>query len=118
MSRPVHFEILSPNPEKAIEFYREVLGWQPAIAEGPQTYWLLTTGPEGTRGINGGIMHRHFPQPVINTVGVASLAETIAKVEAAGGKLVHGPMEIPGIGTHAYCTDPDGTYFGVLEPVC
>jgi predicted enzyme related to lactoylglutathione lyase len=117
MSRPVHFEILANDPEKIAAFYRDVLGWQVATWGGPQNYWLVTTGPEGTLGINGGIMHRHFPQAVINTVGVASLEAAIAKVEAAGGKKVQGPNEIPGIGLHAYCTDPEGNYFGLLQPV-
>jgi predicted enzyme related to lactoylglutathione lyase len=61
-------------------------------------------------------MHRHFPQAVINTIQVPSLADTLVKVEAGGGTKIHGPMEIPGVGTHAYCTDPDGTFFGLLEP--
>jgi uncharacterized protein len=117
MNRPVHFEILTQNPEKMIEFYRETLGWQPPSAGGPERYWPLTTGPESMPGINGGIMDRHFPQAVINTISVTSLDDTLAKVGAAGGKLVHGPKDIPGIGKHAYCTDPDGTYFGVLEPI-
>ena len=116
MNRPVHFEILTENPENVAAFYRDVLGWSFASWDSPQGYWLLTTGEEGTPGINGGLMHRHFPQAVINTIAVASLAETIAKVEAAGGKKVNGPNEIPGIGTHAYCSDPDGNLFGLLQP--
>ncbi|MEK7806951.1 MAG: hypothetical protein AAB528_04365, partial [Chloroflexota bacterium] len=55
-----------------------------------------------------------FPQQTINTV--ESLEETLKKVEPAGGKKVHGPMEIPGIGTHAYCTDPGGNMIGILQP--
>jgi predicted enzyme related to lactoylglutathione lyase len=117
MSRPVHFEILSENPERLVGFYREALGWEAAVWSGPQSYWLLTTGPEGNPGINGGIMHRHFSQSVINTVGVASIEDTLAKVMAAGGTMVQGPHDIPGIGRHAYCADPDGTLFGVLEPM-
>ena len=46
---------------------------------------------------------------------VDSLDETLAKVTAAGGKLVFGPNEIPYVGTHAYCEDPQGNLFGVIE---
>ena len=116
MTRPVHFEILADDPEKVGAFYREVLGWEISSWEGPQPYWLVTTGPEGVPGINGGIMHRHFSQPVINTIEVDSLDEILPKVEAAGGKTVQGPNEIPGRGLHAYCEDPEGNLFGVLEP--
>ena len=40
----------------------------------------------------------------------------LEKVEAAGGKKVHGPNEIPGVGVHAYCADPEGNLFGILQP--
>jgi uncharacterized protein len=114
-NRPVHFEILADDPEGAAAFYRDVFGWQVARWDGPQSYWPVTTGSSGSRGIDGGIMHRHFDQPVIQTMSVQSLEETIRKVEAAGGRKVHGPHQIPDVGMHAYCADPEGTLFGVLE---
>lgn len=117
MPRPVHFEILAEHPEVVAAFYQEVFGWTTsAWTGGSQMYWLVNTGPEGTTGINGGIMHRHFPQAISITMDVASMEETIAKIEAAGGRKIHGPDEIPGIGLHAYFTDPDGNIFGALQP--
>jgi uncharacterized protein len=116
MNRPIHFEILADDPEKAAAFYRDVFGWEVAGWEGPQSYWLVTTGADEEPGINGGIMHRHFPQAVINTISVDSLDDTVRKVESAGGKKVHGPNEIPGVGIHVYCEDPAGALFGVLQP--
>jgi uncharacterized protein len=115
-NRPVHFEILGDDPQRLADFYRDVFGWEVAGWEGPQSYWLITTGGGGEPGIDGGLMHRHFNQAVINTIAVGSLDDTVKRVEAAGGKKVHGPNEIPGVGTHVYCTDPEGTLFGVLEP--
>ena len=116
MNRPVHFEILADDPDKIAAFYREVLSWE-IEREGPVAYWLVTTGPEDARGINGAIMHRAFPQAVINTVAVESLQQTLERVNQAGGKVIHGPNEIPGVGMHAYCVDPEGNMFGILEPV-
>ncbi len=115
MNRPVHFEILADDPDAVAAFYAKVLGWQTASWQG-QTYWLVTTGPDRSRGINGGIMGRHFAQRVINTVEVDSLAQALDRVIAAGGAKVHGPHQIPGVGMHAYCADPEGTMFGLLEP--
>lgn len=116
MNRPIHFEILVDEPETAANFYREVFGWDVATWDGPQAYWLATTGEPDSPGIDGAFMERHFDQPVVNTISVASLEETLKQVEAAGGERVHGPNEIPGVGTHAYCKDPTGVLFGVLEP--
>jgi uncharacterized protein len=116
MNRPVHFEILAEDPQALLEFYRSVFGWQTPSWDGPQGYWPATTGDDAAPGIHGGFMHRHFPQSVINTISVASLEDTVGRVEAAGGRRVHGPSEIPGVGTHAYFEDPAGIMFGVLQP--
>lgn len=115
MNRAVHFEILADDPARVSSFYHDVLGWEIASWAGNQSYWLATTGPEGNPGINGGFMHRHFPQAVINTSDVESLEATIQKVEAAGGRLVHGPNDVSGIGRQAYCADPEGNLFGLME---
>ena len=117
MNRVVHFEIQGDRPETLVKFYREALGWECASWEGPQKYWLLTTGPENEPGINGAILERHFrQQAVINTSSVENLAVALEKIDAAGGKKVSGPNEIPGVGVHAYCEDPDGNLFGILQP--
>jgi uncharacterized protein len=115
MARPVHFEIFANEPETVAAFYRQVFGWEITAWPGPQPYWLVNTGQEAM-GINGGIGHRSLSQPVINTVAVDSIDDALAKVAAAGGKTVQAPHDIPGVGRHAYCADPEGTLFGVLQP--
>ena len=114
MNRVIHFEILSNDPEKSAHFYGDVFGWKIQSPPGPMKYWLVHTGTGGP-GIDGGIMGTHFPQAVINTIETESLEETRGRIIAAGGKLVHGPHEVPGVGLHAYFTDPDGTMFGVMQ---
>jgi len=117
MKRPVHFEILAEDPKKLADFYQAIFGWE--IADwggGDQTYWLATTGPDDEPGINGGFMFRSLDQAVINTLEVESLEETTRKIEASGGKVVHGPNEVPEVGTHAYFADPEGILFGVMQP--
>lgn len=119
MSRVVHFEILGEDPEKLVAFYRDVFGWKVQSWNGPHAYWLVDTGEAGAPGINGGIMHRHFPQPVVHTIQLddrVTLEASIASTESAGGALEHGPNDIPGVGRVAYCADPEGILFGILEP--
>jgi len=118
MSRVVHFEILADDPKRAAAFYEAALGWRIESPEGmAEQYWLIKTGEEGEPGINGGLMARHFEQPIINTIDMKSLDETIASVQSAGGTLVHGPNEIPGIGMHAYFMDTEGNMFGAMQAV-
>ena len=117
MNRMVHFEIQADNPEALVAFYSKVFGWEINNWDGPQKYWLVTTGPDSEPGINGAIMERHFKQQaVINTSSVEDLDATLKKIDAAGGKKIFGPNEIPGVGVHAYCEDPDGNLFGILQP--
>ena len=117
MNRPIHFEILTENPDKVLPFYEAVLGWKAATWDGPQTYWLMSTGSDADPGINGAVMGKHFDQAVINTVNVESLEKTLQQIKAHGGNLINGPNEVPGAGTHAYCADPDGIIFGIMQPL-
>lgn len=79
MSRPIHFEILSEDPEKIAAFYRDALGWEVSTWDAPQAFWLATTGAEGTPGIDGAFMSKEFDQTVINTVHTDDLAGTTAQ---------------------------------------
>lgn len=114
MSRVVHFEFAVDNPERAGAFYQEVFDWKVQKWDGPQDYWMLSTG-EG-RGIDGALMRRSEQTPnVVNTVDVASVDDTVAKVEASGGKVAVPKMAVPGIGYLAYCHDTEGNMFGIMQ---
>ncbi|HYJ79979.1 MAG TPA: VOC family protein [Longimicrobiaceae bacterium] len=115
MPRPIHFEIPASDPERAIRFYQGLFGWTFTQWEGPQPYWLVSTG-EGP-GIDGGLMQRPIGPGAgtVNTVDVASLDASLAQAQAAGGEVVVPKMAIPGVGWLAYCKDPDGNVFGMME---
>ena len=117
MPRVIHFEIPTDNPERAVDFYREIFGWQFQKWNGPQEYWLVTTGPDGQPGINGGLLRRPKGPGAgtVNTIDVASVDEAVAAIEKAGGKNVVPKMAIPGVGYLAYCADPDGNVFGIMH---
>ena len=53
MPRVVHFEIHADDPQRAANFYQNVFGWQINKWEGPEDYWLVTTGADNEPGING-----------------------------------------------------------------
>jgi predicted enzyme related to lactoylglutathione lyase len=116
MPRPTHFEIPAENPEKAVEFYTKVFGWEFTKWDGPMEYWLITTGESSEPGINGGLMPRRDPaQPCVNTVGVRDLDKTVETVLKSGGSMAVPKMPVPGIGWLAYCKDLDGHIFGVMQ---
>ena len=114
MPRVIHFEITADQPERAVKFYSNVFGWKIQKWEGPMDYWLVYTG-EGP-GIDGGLMKRMNPSATtINTIGVPSVDEYLAKIEKNGGKAVVPKAAIPGIGWFAYCQDTEGNVFGIMQ---
>jgi predicted enzyme related to lactoylglutathione lyase len=119
MPRVIHFELSADDPERAVKFYDEVFGWKAQKWEGPQSYWLLTTGDEGQPGIDGGLMKRSDnPLPsssATNTIDVPSVDEYAEKIKGSGGKVVMPKSALPGIGYLAYCEDTEGNIFGIME---
>ncbi|MSU49670.1 MAG: VOC family protein [Opitutus sp.] len=124
MPRPIHFEIHADNPERAIAFYTITLGWTFKKWEGgPMPYWLVTTGADGTTGINGGLHPRMGPPAVdgqavvafVCTVDVDNVDAYVAKVTAAGGNICVPKMPIPGMGWLAYAKDTEGNIFGMMQ---
>ena len=114
-NRVVHFEIPCDNPEKTMEFFREVFGWK-FEQFGNEEYWSAITGDEGSPGINGGILKKRDPnQPVANSIEVPDLDEFVKKIEKAGGNIVVPKMPIPSIGWLAYFKDPDGNIHGLFQ---
>ena len=114
-NRVTHFEIPCNDPQKTVEFFRDVFGWS-FQQFGNEQYWLATTGEDGTPGINGAIMAKRDPaQPIVNTVQVENLDEHARKIEAAGGKIVVPKSAVPGVGWLAYFTDPDGNIHGLWQ---
>jgi len=116
MSRVIHFEIPASDPQRAAEFYRKAFGWKIEKWPGPMDYWMVTTGPEETPGINGGLMKKQAPTTVTtNTIGVVSVDAAVETVKKAGGKLVMPKTPIPTVGYFAYLEDTEGNLFGVMQ---
>lgn len=117
MPRPVHFEIHADDPERAVRFYREVFGWEFNTWGGPQEYWLITTGPEGQPGINGGMMRRQpeWAGGINNVLDVPSVDDFIEKITGAGGTVVMPKFAVAGMGWVAYFKDTEGTISGIME---
>ncbi len=116
MPRVVHFEIPADDPERAIAFYETVFSWKFQKWEGPFDYWLITTGPAEEPGIDGGLAKRKDPATVTeNTIDVPSLDEAVTAIEAKGGTVIRPKAAVPGVGWLAYCQDPEGNVFGMMQ---
>src|SRR6516225_11528192 len=96
----VHFEIGCNDKQAIAAFYQQVLGW--SIDAGPMG--MIDTG--STSGIQGHIASLgHEPQQFTHFyVETNDVAASLQQVEAAGGKIVVPPIEIPN-GTFAWFSD-------------
>ena len=121
MPRVIHFEVHAEQPERAITFYEKALGWQFHKWDGPQPYWLITTGADDQPGINGGLLQRRGAldgQAVIAfvcTVDVPDVDAALRTVEEAGGSVAVPKMPVPGVGWLAYAKDTEGNIFGMMQ---
>ncbi|MFL6309052.1 MAG: VOC family protein [Nitrososphaera sp.] len=116
MPRPIHFDLTVDNPERAMNFYREVFGWKFEKWNGPMEYWIVTTGDEKQPGINGGLSKRNqSSMPNMNTIGVSSVDTFSKMIDDKGGKVLMPKTPIPGIGWFAACQDTEGNAFGIIQ---
>ena len=132
MNRVVHFEIHADDPERAIQFYKGIFGWDFQKWENPtMQYWMIITGPQGNTpegmkdpGINGGLVKRMGAAPKPGapvsayacTMQVENIDETIKKILAGGGIEALPKFAIPGMAWQAYYIDTEGNIFGVHQP--
>ena len=121
MPRVVHFEIHAGDPDRAINFYKNLFAWSFQKWEGPTEYWLITTGPDDQPGINGGLLRRRGEidgQAVIAYVCTVDVADIDASLETAktnGAEVAVPKMPIPGMGWLVYCKDTEGNIFGMMQ---
>lgn len=121
MARVVHFELHADDPERAMKFYGEVLGWEFSKWDGAGEYWLIKTGSDNAPGINGGLVRRQEElsgagvNAFVCTVNVASIDQISEKVSNSGGTVSVPKFEIAGVGWVAYFKDTEGNSFGAME---
>lgn len=126
MTRPVHFEIHAADVARATAFYQAVFGWQVEdwsdFAGMP--YMGVTTGEEGTMGINGAIMQRQGENPApgsvvsggVLTMGSEDYDATAAKIVEAGGQVALAKYALPGMAWQGYFLDTENNIFGLHQP--
>lgn len=123
MPRVNYFAIAADVPDRAINFYQEVFGWQFEVGweydapQGREKYWRVITGDGATAGINGGLTRREYPgQPISVGIEVPAVDECTALVEKCGGKTLVTKVHLPGVAWFAVCQDSEGITFALFQP--
>ena len=118
MNRVIHFEIPAENPEKLVNFYRNVFNWEITKWDGPKEYWLVKTGEKSEPGIDGAIVRsEHDFKNIVNTIDVSDIDLYLKKITDNGGEILFDKMKIPNVGLLAYARDCEGTVFGIIQNI-
>jgi uncharacterized protein len=115
---PCWLDLLQPDPEATMAFYKGLFGWSYEVRTPPQapsTYAYARLDGQIAAAV-GGPPGPSDPSGWATYVSVASADETAEAVRANGGTVVEEPMDIPGAGRVAHCTDPHGARIGVWQP--
>lgn len=116
----MHFSINADDVQRARRFYEKSFGWQ-FTPWGPPNFYLIRTGTDAEPGVQGALQGRREivkGKPMFGlegTIGVDSIDETIAAIEANGGKIVMPKFEIPTVGTLIFFEDTEGTVIGAMQ---
>jgi uncharacterized protein len=111
-----HFEIYAKEPNTLAEFYRELFGWKIEKLAGID-YFRIQTGATDNRGIGGGLLQRSIegPRSWVHYVSVASIDQTIERLQKMGGKVVREKTAVPKTAWCAVVEDPQGNIFAVYQ---
>jgi len=108
------------------DFYTRAFGWQTKqLGAEMGGYVVVTTtesdenGPRRPGAINGGFFQKTDAQPSQYpsvVIAVDDIKGHVKKVEAAGGKVIGEPAEIPGVGLYVTFFDTEGNRVSMLQP--
>ncbi|HYK82291.1 MAG TPA: VOC family protein [Gemmatimonadales bacterium] len=110
-------ELATTDWKAAWDFYRALFGWQhrESLDMGPAgTYWMF--GHAGGERTLGGMYTKTPDVPAprwLSYVRVPSADAAARAVVRLGGRVVNGPMDVPGGSRIAMCIDPQGAAFAV-----
>jgi uncharacterized protein len=109
-------ELLTTDYKAAFEFYKALFGWE-MIQEhdmGPMGIYAIF-GRNGTQV--GGMFNKTDDMPIppnwLHYVRVDDADRVAGVVQANGGTVINGPMDVPGGDRIAQCLDPLGAMFAV-----
>ena len=110
-------ELMSTDPEAAFGFYAGLFGWTKgqAMPMGEMgTYQIFQhegTDIGGMMGLGNSPVSAWLPY-----FGANGIDPAIERITGAGGKIAHGPTEVPGGAFIAVAQDPQGAWFAVVGP--
>lgn len=112
-------EHMARDPNAAISFYTEVVGWktQPFAEADHYVMWVGSQGPlGGVMTLPDEATKVGMPPHWVGHVQVQDVDATAALAKQLGGKVYKEPSDIPTVGRFAIIGDPQGAWIGAFTP--
>jgi predicted enzyme related to lactoylglutathione lyase len=116
---PCWVDTSQPDPEKAVDFYSGLFGWEfeDVMPPGAPAKYFEARIRGGAVAAVSSMPEGAPPMATWNTyVWVDSADETASKVRDAGGSVVTEPFDVMSAGRMAVFADPEGAVFSVWQP--
>lgn len=115
---PVWYELMTHDPDAAEKFYKRVMGWKfEAMPGGPDVDYRV--GSAKGKTVAGVMRTPEHAQAMADTwffyIAVEDVDAAVQTVRSLGGSVDIDPMDIPGVGRFAFCSDPQGARFYVMR---
>ncbi len=110
-------ELQTTDVDAALKFYGELFGWSKGVGHDMGAMGVYQLFEHGGAAV-GGMCNTQGPQTApswLSYVHVADSGRAVSAAKAAGGRLLHGPVEVPGGSWIALFLDPQGGAFAVQE---
>ena len=113
-------ELLTTDKAAALRFYGELFGWKTIreveLGRDMGTYLIYGLGDK----VLGGMFQKtkdmqQMPTGWTYYARVSDIDKAVARAKEKGGKVLSGPMEVPGGDRIAQLVDPQGARFALLE---
>ncbi len=110
-------ELQTTDVAAALRFYGQLFGWSKGVGHDMGAMGVYQLFEHGGASV-GGMCNTQGPSTPpswLSYVHVADANRAVASAKAGGGRLLHGPIEVPGGSWIALFLDPQGGAFAVQE---
>jgi predicted enzyme related to lactoylglutathione lyase len=109
-------DLMTPDPARAADFYRQVFGWEADPGKDNSGYLHLKAGEHFIGGIPpAGSLPPGTPPNWLLYVAVENCDASTAKATSKGARVYMGPMTMEGVGRWSVVADPQGAVLALFE---
>jgi hypothetical protein len=118
LGAPCWIDLTTSDVDRAQDFYGTVFGWTFESA-GSEYGGYINAAKDGHRvaGLMANRGELESPDHWSTYFHTSDINATSAAVNAAGGSVCMGPMEVPATGFMAVAADPSSAFFGLWQPL-